>query len=166
VFVVAPCPVFPAVFAVPLCVASGPAKIVRAEVVPQGYARRTRCWICPGNNGLFPRRLTLPRWKHSEQSIPTTCRDPTHRKRVRERSPRHKPLGGTAQQGNVGYSSRLNGNDFLNSGTVQDDGATDILDGGSGRDWFFANTDHSDAGHDIVLDATRHEIVTNIDLDV
>jgi hypothetical protein len=37
---------------------------------------------------------------------------------------------------------------------VHDDGATDILAGGAGRDWFFAS-----------LDASRREVVTNIDLD-
>ncbi len=74
-------------------------------------------------------------------------------------------LGVTTEQGNAGFATRLNANYFPNSGTVQDDGSTDIESGGGGWDWFFANTDCSDAGHDVVVDATRHEVVTNIDFD-
>jgi hypothetical protein len=60
----------------------------------------------------------------------------------------------------------LNGGDFLNASTVQDDGDGNFLVGGPGLDWFFANLDG--VGNDGVKDQIRGrkpgEIVTNITL--
>jgi hypothetical protein len=57
-----------------------------------------------------------------------------------------------------------NGNSFLNALTVHDDGAGNVLEGGTGLDWFFANLDG--VGNDGVTDRIRRlkpgEIVTHI----
>src|SRR5262249_2041589 len=60
----------------------------------------------------------------------------------------------------TGSGPRLNGNFFLKAAgpgqTVFDDGASDTLTGGSGRDWFFANLD---AGIlDVVVDLAGDEL--------
>jgi hypothetical protein len=60
----------------------------------------------------------------------------------------------------------LNEGDFLNAATVQDDGAGNVLVGGPGLDWFFANLDG--VGNDGVRDQIRRrkpgEIVTGVTL--
>jgi Ca2+-binding RTX toxin-like protein len=64
-------------------------------------------------------------------------------------------LLGPAAGGSVGGA---NGAFYLNPATVHDDGATDVLFGGRGQDWFFAGA----AGQDFLLHKRRGEVVTLI----
>jgi ELWxxDGT repeat protein len=54
----------------------------------------------------------------------------------------------------------LNGSYLLNSTTVSDDNATDVLNGGAGLDWFFAHTRGKKA--DQIVGLTSGEVVTGI----
>jgi Ca2+-binding RTX toxin-like protein len=56
----------------------------------------------------------------------------------------------------------LNGAYYLNTSTVQDDQSIDVLVGGSGRDWFFADTSGQTGPKDIVLGLHTGDVVTNI----
>jgi hypothetical protein len=47
----------------------------------------------------------------------------------------------------------LNGSNFLNASTVHDDGSGDLLEGGAGLDWYFANLDGT--GNNGVLDRVK-----------
>jgi hypothetical protein len=58
-------------------------------------------------------------------------------------------------------SGGRNGSTFLNGDTVQDDGAADVLNGGSGLDWFFANLTGTGV-HDHIQGLQSGEIVTQI----
>jgi hypothetical protein len=63
-----------------------------------------------------------------------------------------------------GPSGGLNGNNFLNASTVHDDGAGNVLDGGDGLDWFFAN--QGGVGNNGVMDVVHGrkpgEVLTTI----
>jgi hypothetical protein len=63
-------------------------------------------------------------------------------------------------------NSTVNGSDFLDASTVHDDGAGNLLEGGAGLDWFFANLDGM--GNNGVLDRVTGrkpgEILTTITL--
>jgi Ca2+-binding RTX toxin-like protein len=61
----------------------------------------------------------------------------------------------------TGRGPRRNGSFFLRGATVFDDGARDVLTGGRGNDWFFANVDRP--GRDQVRDQQRGERVTDVD---
>jgi hypothetical protein len=62
--------------------------------------------------------------------------------------------------------SGLNGSDFLNASTVHDDGTGNLLEGGAGLDWYFANLDGN--GNNGILDRVTGrkpgEILTTITL--
>jgi hypothetical protein len=55
-----------------------------------------------------------------------------------------------------------NGAYFLNTSTVQDDASVDVLMGGSGLDWFFADTTGQSGPRDIVLGLQAGDILTNV----
>jgi hypothetical protein len=59
-----------------------------------------------------------------------------------------------------------NGSNFLNASTVRDDGAGNVLEGGPGLDWYFANLDGIDNNgvKDSVQDRKPDEILTRITL--
>jgi hypothetical protein len=65
-------------------------------------------------------------------------------------------------QGQTHTGADLNGTYFLNSSTVQDDKSIDVLVGGSGRDWFFADTTGQTGPCDIVLGLHAGDTVTNV----
>ena len=48
---------------------------------------------------------------------------------------------------------------FFYGGIVQDDGVQDVLEGGSGRDWFFADLDGMDEDDDTLMDVLANEMV-------
>jgi hypothetical protein len=52
----------------------------------------------------------------------------------------------------------------LNASTVFDDGAVDVLLGGEGSDWFFANVDGQTAYQDWIADLTNAELLNLIEL--
>jgi hypothetical protein len=75
-------------------------------------------------------------------------------------------LSGSTVNGVAPNGQGMNGSDFLNATTVQDDGTGDLLEGGPGLDWFLANLDGSgNSGvKDRVKDRQPGEIVTSITL--
>jgi hypothetical protein len=64
--------------------------------------------------------------------------------------------------GNGGAGKDLNGAYFLTSSTVQDDASVDVLHGGPGGDWFFADNTGQTGPRDVVIDAHANEVVTTI----
>ncbi|MBI1896686.1 MAG: PKD domain-containing protein [Acidobacteria bacterium] len=64
----------------------------------------------------------------------------------------------------AGFDARLNGNFFLRADgpnpTVFDDGAQDVMTGGGGLDWFFANLDSGVLDH--ILDLGAGEVVDHL----
>ena len=65
-------------------------------------------------------------------------------------------------QGLTHTGADLNGAYYLNTSTVQDDHSVDVLVGGSGRDWFFADSTGQTGPRDVVLDLHVGDIVTNV----
>jgi phospholipase C len=61
---------------------------------------------------------------------------------------------------NGGATGGLNGAYVLNTSTVHDDGATDVLIGGTGPDWFFAHV--SGKKRDLLFGVKPGEVVTDI----
>jgi hypothetical protein len=61
-------------------------------------------------------------------------------------------------------SGGLNGSYLLNTSTVSENGASDILNGGAGMDWFFADnsTSKKDTTKDTINNQTTGEVVTSI----
>ena len=60
------------------------------------------------------------------------------------------------------FSQRLNGQNFLNSTTVHQDKSPEILIGGPGRDWFFANLMGPLVQQDLIFRRKSNETVTQI----
>ena len=57
----------------------------------------------------------------------------------------------------------LNGTSLVNSLTVHDDGAADVLTGSAGQDWFLFNQDGDGGVKDKVTDLGAQEFATDID---
>jgi Bacterial Ig-like domain (group 3)/RTX calcium-binding nonapeptide repeat (4 copies)/MBG domain len=64
------------------------------------------------------------------------------------------------------FAARLNGNTFLSASgagaTVFDNGESDLIVGGSGTDWFFADLTNSDGDRDTILNQKKKEILTSL----
>jgi hypothetical protein len=92
---------------------------------------------------------------HPEAASPSLAR------RCSTWRPCQPPVGGRG----TGRGPRLNGNTFLTAGgagaTALGDGAPDVLTGGSGLDWFFANLSHG-SNADSVLGALPGEVIEDV----
>jgi Ca2+-binding RTX toxin-like protein len=61
-----------------------------------------------------------------------------------------------------GSGNRSNDGFFLNEHTAFDDNAQDVLTGGGGRDWFFAQLGGDKAKRDLVTDLHGNELVVEL----
>jgi Ca2+-binding RTX toxin-like protein len=80
-------------------------------------------------------------------------------------SPRSYPVRVQNLRNGTGSANRLNGSFFLSAGeTVFDDECADSLDGGQGRDWYFADRDGLDGDDDELGSAGPDELVDPLPL--